>query len=1078
MKCPQIKINRQTDILCAHKVNNIYMHIKKTLYIIVLTICFVLALIGKSYGQDLKIVDEDSFSVVLNSIKKGDFFYNIEAQSVNRGEIKTGLFMLSNHDLKDVIFTKRNMLGQMIKKVSIGRFFHSEVTSVAYYVAKHYYFYNIISKPNNEFAIAFINDSIVQYSVLNGVPIVTTKQYFEICNIKEQTNFSSNTVYNDSLTSHYGNNQYVYNDRYNVRNVNVTSNNNIIFTKSEYNNLDSTYTVKLLMVDNNGILLHTDSLFRSKINSQTLTFINNDTIFVLKKNFSYNTNQQDTLTLRKYNNDLQLIQELRPLSGYAETYSNVVYLENNDIYSLARRSTSDSFYIHSILGNQNTNKYPYLQLPRYYSYEPYYDLEKIVTKNNEIVIYQPSISSDGTPNDIILFNTSPLVKKYTHTVIQNRIKFAYRGILRDATANIMSYASEKNDSCIYVFGNISFLDSLGGNCGPFSFSCIAYNKTLLFVKKVCNSQSDYNLDNFVIEGNVFADFNDNCIEDSQDKKIKNLTITDDYKGMLNFTSPDTNGNYIFSYSAYDTGIHTIKIRGNINYSYYIHDSCSQEIILVPYDADTISNINLSLKPSFLCPINNVNVSSSPPFRIGQAQTYYVDYCNNGTVLSPNTYVTIKLDSLLDINGSSITYSTLPNHTYRFNIGNLDYLTCGSFNFVATPRIGSVQLNQTLCVEAHIYPDTVCTTPNYTGSYIVASAQCLGDSVELKLENRGGDMLVRKRYKVIEDQVMRINNEYQLPRNGTLIEKMPADSGHTYRIIAEQEDDLPASYGDKFATAAIEGCRPNPNDNFSTGFFAPFPDYDGEPFRDLSCNVITGAYDPNDKVASPLGYAAQHYIEKNTQIDYQINFQNTGNDTAFKVVLVDTISPNLDINSIQLGVASHAYQFQRTDSNVVQFVFDNILLVDSFRNEPKSHGFVKFKIQQKLNNPNGTKIYNKADIYFDYNAPIVTNLTYHTVGQNFITAQLISSVKNPKFNVKVVKVFPNPFREKTQIIVEAELLKNPVLLLMNVEGKIIKTILFSNNNTFDIYREDLTNGMYLFKIMQGNDEVANGKVMVQ
>ena len=351
-------------------------------------------------------------------------------------------------------------------------------------------------------------------------------------------------------------------------------------------------------------------------------------------------------------------------------------------------------------------------------------------------------------------------------------------------------------------------------------------------------------------------------------------------------------------------------------------------------------------------------------------------------------------------------------------------------------------------------------------------------MELKLENRGGNMQQIKKYIVIEDQVMRINRNYQLPRNGTIIEKMPDDSGHTYRIIAEQEDALPPSYGDKFATAAIEGCRPNPALNFSTGYFTQFPNYDGEPFRAVSCNVITGAYDPNDKVASPVGYAAQHYIEKNTQIDYQINFQNTGNDTAFRVVVVDTIASTLDINSIQLGVASHAYQFQRTDSNVVQFVFDNILLVDSFRNEPKSHGFVKFKIQQKLNNPNGTKIYNSAGIYFDYNAPIITNRTFHTVGQNFVTVQLINTIKNSKYNVKEVKVFPNPFRDKTQIIVESNELKNPVLLLMNIQGQLIKTISSTNYTTFDIYRDDLSNGMYLFKIMQGDETVANGKVVVQ
>jgi hypothetical protein len=144
------------------------------------------------------------------------------------------------------------------------------------------------------------------------------------------------------------------------------------------------------------------------------------------------------------------------------------------------------------------------------------------------------------------------------------------------------------------------------------------------------------------------------------------------------------------------------------------------------------------------------------------------------------------------------------------------------------------------------------------------------------------------------------------------------------------------------------------------------------------------------------------------------------------------------------------------------------LVDSVHNEPLSHGFVKFSIQQKLDNPIGTKIYNNASIYFDRNEAIVTNTTFHTIGRDFIQMQLISSTKNSKYNVKEVAVFPNPFREKTQIIVKSAELKNAVLVLMNLEGQIIKTIPSSNNNTFTIYREDLANGMYLFKILEDNE----------
>jgi uncharacterized repeat protein (TIGR01451 family) len=86
--------------------------------------------------------------------------------------------------------------------------------------------------------------------------------------------------------------------------------------------------------------------------------------------------------------------------------------------------------------------------------------------------------------------------------------------------------------------------------------------------------------------------------------------------------------------------------------------------------------------------------------------------------------------------------------------------------------------------------------------------------------------------------------------------------------------------------------------------APYPNYDGAPYRATDCRMIVGSFDPNEKEASPAGYGAQHFIEENTDINYTIHFQNTGNDTAYKVVIVDTISSTLDINTLIPLVASH------------------------------------------------------------------------------------------------------------------------------------------------------------------------------
>ncbi|MCB0768818.1 MAG: SprB repeat-containing protein, partial [Flavobacteriales bacterium] len=84
-----------------------------------------------------------------------------------------------------------------------------------------------------------------------------------------------------------------------------------------------------------------------------------------------------------------------------------------------------------------------------------------------------------------------------------------------------------------------------------------------------------------------------------------------------------------------------------------------------------------------------------------------------------------------------------------------------------------------------------------------------------------------------------------------------------------------------------------------------PDVDLTNNTVLHSVVITGAYDPNDKRArTSTGTSdSSYYVGDDDHIDYTIRFQNTGTDTAFHVVISDTIATNLDLRTFVAGASS-------------------------------------------------------------------------------------------------------------------------------------------------------------------------------
>ncbi|MEM1124396.1 MAG: hypothetical protein AAGJ18_28415, partial [Bacteroidota bacterium] len=148
--------------------------------------------------------------------------------------------------------------------------------------------------------------------------------------------------------------------------------------------------------------------------------------------------------------------------------------------------------------------------------------------------------------------------------------------------------------------------------------------------------------------------------------------------------------------------------------------------------------------------------------------------------------------------------------------------------------------------------------------------------------------------------------------------------------------------------------------------------------------IRCSYDPNDKLAKPQVAIGENWLLSKQPLEYTIRFQNTGNDTAYNVTITDQLDEHLDWSTLTPLSASHDYVLTMDKNGVCNFFFEGIYLVDSLTNPTGSQGFVTYEIYPKKNLSEGQQLLNTARIFFDENAPIITNTTKHTFTYNLST----------------------------------------------------------------------------------------------
>lgn len=572
-----------------------------------------------------------------------------------------------------------------------------------------------------------------------------------------------------------------------------------------------------------------------------------------------------------------------------------------------------------------------------------------------------------------------------------------------------------------------------------------------------------------IQGNVYADLNDDCDWDTLEYPLTNWVVrATGNNGQTYYANTDTAG---FYYIEAEMGTYDVAL--NIPYPYW-DTACvglGTTVLDTIFEIDTI---NFPVRALIPCPLLQVDLSA-PFLRLCFPSYYYVQYCNWGMADAQNAYVEVELDTFMTYDTSSIAATHLGGNLYRFDLGTVPQGYCGSFSIDVNIICDTAIAGITHCSEAHIYPDSICLNP-WTGPNIGVEANCLGDTVLFRVRNSGGNMLSTLNYNIFEDNVMMRTGGYILGSGQIEDIYVPAQNGKTYRIEAQQEANFPPLLGDTLVGLALEGCTVDSLGNISVGFVTQFSNYDGSPFIDLDCQPNIGSYDPNDKRAYPVGYGAEHYIYQHTDLEYYVRFQNTGTDTAFTVVIIDTISSYLDIGSLRVGASSHNYSYEIYGNGIVKFTFDNILLPDSTTNNRASQGFIKYRIEQQANNPIGTIINNHADIYFDYNAPVRTNTTFHEIGADFVTVQLVGIENILQENVEV-NVYPNPFHDVATVEIAGETFAKIEFELYDLTGRAVyqKT---SNEAKFTINKSDLAQGVYVYRILADGKLLNTGKLIAR
>lgn len=213
--------------------------------------------------------------------------------------------------------------------------------------------------------------------------------------------------------------------------------------------------------------------------------------------------------------------------------------------------------------------------------------------------------------------------------------------------------------------------------------------------------------------------------------------------------------------------------------------------------------------------------------------------------------------------------------------------------------------------------------------------------------------------------------------------------------------------------------------------------------------VVNSFDPNDKTCLEGTTITPDKVGE--YVHYLIRFENTGTANAQNVVVKDLIdTTKFDVATLIPIDGSHEFYTRITNTNQVEFIFENIQLPFDDEN---NNGYVVFKIKTKSDLTVGSSFSNTANIYFDYNFPIVTNTATTT----------IQALTNQDFEFSdYFELAPNPTKDILNIQTKNDIELSSVSIYNALGQLVIVVPNAKETNSVDV--SQLTSGTYFVKVM--------------